>query len=759
MRNATTLDASAHRNAARQTAQPGTPALLNRLFALAIGTAGLFLLLALATYRRSDVPLLSSASGRTPDSIRNVSGAIGAWLGFLFREGIGYAAFFIPVACLLAALQCWHSASSRASWTSRVIAFFALVAGSATLMALAVADPAMQVQTGGLLGYLFAQSGRYYLGAIGTGLTAASVIVVSVVLVADQLAVLQTSTARIAGWWAARRAARAAQATAAPRTIEAVRERAARGVEISARGESSRAAADAEFDESTSTAPSSPRLRSTVAPKLKTIPTPTPKPRQATGGFQLPPLDLLLTPPPPAERKLEDNLHVNARILVETLKEFGIEAACVNIDRGPSVTRYELAPAPGVKITKIVSLADDLALVMKASSCHVVAPIPGKGLVGVEVPNSSATMVYLKEIITSREFQSLSSPLALGIGKDVAGQTVVANLQDCPHLLVAGATGSGKTVFLNSLLTGILCHASPDEVKFLMIDPKMVELVLFNNVPHLVAPVVTDAKKAAAALTWAVQEMEHRYQMLAELGARNIATYNQKVKAAPPEEGRQHLPFLVVVIDELADLMMVSSREVEESICRLAQMSRAVGIHVILATQRPSVDVITGVIKANFPARIAFQVASKVDSRTILDVNGADKLLGRGDLLFLRPGTAKPIRAQGAYLTDNEIEQVVSFVKAQRAPTFDERLMAQPERSSDPTAMSGDKDEMYEVARRLVIETGQASTSLLQRRLRLGYGRAARILDLMEQEGIVGPPQGSRPREVLAGQHAGDNRG
>ena len=503
------------------------------------------------------------------------------------------------------------------------------------------------------------------------------------------------------------------------------------------------------------------RIRSTVDAKPKI--TPAAPRRQAAGGFQLPSLDLLTTPPPVSQRQIADDLHANARVLEETLREFGVEATVVNVDRGPTVTRYELTPAPGVKLTKIVSLSDELALVMKAASCHVVAPIPGKGRVGVDVPNTTTTIVYLKEIVTSHEFAGHPSPLALPIGQDVSGQPLVIDLRECPHLLIAGATGSGKTVCLNSLLTGIMFHASPEQVKFLMIDPKMVEMALFNEVPHLVAPVVTGSKKASVALHWAVQEMERRYQLFADASVRNIDLYNKRLLSGalgqaqskadngdaaegPSDDGRP-LPYILIVIDELADLMMVSAQDVEGAIARLAQLSRATGLHMIIATQRPSVDVITGVIKANFPARIAFQVASKVDSRTILDMNGADKLVGRGDLLFLRPGTAKPIRAQGAFVTDAEIERVTSYLKAQGSPSYDEALLEKARRPEG--AMMGEKDELYDMAKQLVLDTGQASTSLLQRRLRLGYGRAARMLDLMEQEGIVGPPQGSRPREIL----------
>jgi S-DNA-T family DNA segregation ATPase FtsK/SpoIIIE len=618
-----------------------------------------------------------------------------------------------------------------------------LLAACGALAALTSTEPVRQAAAGGTIGYVLVYAGRYYLGSMGTALLAGCVVALAWVLVVDDIAGLR----RVWTWltrWIAAWAQRPHEPAAAP---DAMSVAAPRSVTVST---------------------ATPHIRSTVTPKLKTLPTPA-RTRQANGGFQLPSLDLLTTPPPAVARQHDDDPMINARILEEALREFGIEAHVVNIDRGPTVTRYEVAPAPGVKLTKIVALADDLALVLKAVSCHILAPIPGKGLVGIDVPNATATLVSVKEILMSREFAQLHSPLALAIGKDVSGHPMVADLRECPHLLVAGATGSGKTVCLNSILTALLYHATPDELKFLMIDPKKVELVLFNDIPHLIAPVVTDAKQASVALGWAVQEMERRYQLLAHAGVRNITAYNErcsrlKAEGSPPEADPPSaeklllepgasslgpLPYLVIVIDELADLMMIASQDVEHAITRLSQLSRAVGLHIILATQRPSVDVITGVIKANFPARIAFQVASKVDSRTILDANGADKLLGRGDLMFLRPGTAKPVRAQAAYVSDAEIERLVSYLKAQRAPTYDERLVARQQQPSDLFGGINDKDELYEMAKRLVIESGQASTSLLQRRLRLGYARAARILDVMEQEGIVGPPQGSRPREIL----------
>ena len=727
--------------------------------ALVCGAAALFLLVCFLTYTPADIPLLTS---HPHHPVTNFGGTVGAWIGFIGRGGLGWASLLLPLLCGVLAWWLWRGGPLEIHGSSLTVATLALLSSVGTLLALLGSTETGQHNLGGLAGFLLARSGTSYLGTIGTVLTAGCVGLMSWLVIAGQtlgitgLGLLRRIGTQLLGLVRRPSQAAPAEAQIAPLPIAAARS-----------SQEPRVQEPELNQDSASAAASRVRIRSTVEPKQKTLPTP-PR-RQAPGGFQLPSLDLLTNPPPISERQMSEDLQANARVLEETLREFGIEATVVNIDRGPAVTRYELTPAPGVKLTKIVSLADDLALVMKAANCHVVAPIPGKGRVGVDVPNSTTTMVYLKEIITSHEFAGNSSPLTLPIGKDVSGHAIVTDLRDCPHLLIAGATGSGKTVCLNSLLVGILTHASPEQVQFLMVDPKMVELALFNDIPHLVAPVVTNAKKASAALHWAVEEMERRYQLLAKAGVRNLEAYNKRLAThhpAPPraepvaEEGEadeieddgRPLPYLVIVIDELADLMMVSSQDVEGAITRLAQLSRAVGIHIILATQRPSVDVITGVIKANFPARIAFQVASKVDSRTILDVNGADKLLGRGDLVFLKPGTAKPIRAQGAFVTDAEIEQLTAFLKQQRAPSYDERLL---EKARQPeTGMITEKGELYEMAKQLVLDTGQASTSLLQRRLRLGYGRAARILDLMEQEGLVGPPQGSRPREVLVSRDA-----
>ena len=462
------------------------------------------------------------------------------------------------------------------------------------------------------------------------------------------------------------------------------------------------------------------------------------KPRQVQiGDYHLPSLELLESPPPLAERQIKDDLAANARILEETLADFGISVKVTDIERGPVITRYELEPAPGVKLNRIVSLSDDIALTMKAQSVRIVAPIPGKGRVGVEVPNIQSSLVYLKEVFESPEFQKSDSKLTLALGKDITGRPVITDLTDMPHLLIAGATGSGKTVCVNSLILSMLFRAHPNEVKFLMVDPKMVELAPFNGLPHLLCPVVTDVKRVSAALNWVVNEMEERYRLLANVGVRNIEAYNQK---------QEKIPYIVVIIDELADLMVIARDSIESAITRLAQLSRAVGIHLILATQRPSVDVVTGVIKANFPARISFKVASKVDSRTVLDMNGADKLLGRGDLLFLRPGESKLVRAQGSLVYDREIDKVVEFIRSQAEPEYNEEILKSEPRS---LMLEGGKDDLYDEAVRVIIESGQASVSILQRRLRLGYTRAARIIDMMEQEGLVGPFEGSKPRQIL----------
>ncbi|OPX43239.1 DNA translocase SpoIIIE [Ruminiclostridium hungatei] len=446
-------------------------------------------------------------------------------------------------------------------------------------------------------------------------------------------------------------------------------------------------------------------------------------------------------------KALKNSALEGAKKLEDTLKSFGVEARVINISRGPAVTRYEIQPSPGVKVSKIVNLSDDIALNLAAAGVRIEAPIPGKAAVGIEVPNKEMSSVLLKDILESKEFTNHSSKLAFSVGKDISGETVVADIGKMPHLLVAGATGSGKSVCINSLIMSILFKASPEEVKLLMVDPKVVELGIYNGIPHLLIPVVTDPKKAAGALNWAVQEMVNRYKLFADKGVRDLKGYNAMLKAND-EPGA--LPHIVIIVDELADLMMVAPNDVEDAICRLAQMARAAGMHLVIATQRPSVDVITGVIKANIPSRISFAVSSQVDSRTILDMGGAEKLLGRGDMLFYPVGEPKPLRVKGSFVSDSEVEKVVEYIKTQGYTNYDENIIERiNDQSSGNDDNSGDNDELLNQAIDMVVEAGQASVSLVQRKFKVGYSRAARIIDQMEARNIVGRFEGSKPRQVL----------
>jgi len=441
------------------------------------------------------------------------------------------------------------------------------------------------------------------------------------------------------------------------------------------------------------------------------------------------------------------SFQTTAHLIEETLHDFGVEGKIVRVTPGPVVTMYEFEPAPGVKISQIASLADDLALNLKAGSIRIVAPIAGKSVVGIEVPNAEREIVRLYDIISSSLFQKAEGKLILALGKNIFGEPKIANLTKMPHLLIAGATGTGKSVCLNALICGMLMRCTPDELKFLLIDPKRIELSYYNDIPHLLYPVISNMEEATQALKWAVKEMERRYDLLAQLGARNLENYNEKRYYIPSEqkENFPQLPYIVIVIDELADLMAVAAREVQTSLIRLAQMSRAAGVHLILATQRPSVDVVTGIIKANFPARISFQVSSKIDSRTVLDATGAERLLGMGDMLFLPPGTAKLQRLHGAYVSEKEINAIVNFWKEQGQPQYIQTLSEETQEYE----IEDFDDEKYHEAVRLVVKTGKASISMIQRHLRIGYNRAARLIERMEKEGIVSPSDGIRPRQVL----------
>ncbi len=488
--------------------------------------------------------------------------------------------------------------------------------------------------------------------------------------------------------------------------------------------------------------------------------------RKVAKGYHLPdPVALLEAPPVSNTQQTDQILESQSQILTATLQNFGIAGKVTEVHPGPVITMYEFAPGPGIKVARIVTLAHDLAMALKAPSVRIVVPLPGKSTVGIEVPNPVRETVALREILTNEAYTRSRSKLTLALGKDIFGRPCIADLKTMPHLLVAGATGSGKSVGLNSMLLSLLFSAHPDEVKLLLIDPKVLELQVYDGIPHLLHPVLTSPKAAARGLTWVLQEMERRYHLLAEYGVRNIQAYNEKInlavgngpRAVPqkpaddtgdhePDEDPQPLPYIVVVVDEFADLMMTAPKEVEEKIARLAQMARASGIHLILATQRPSVDVVTGLIKANFPTRIAYQVSSKTDSRTILDANGAESLLGWGDMLYLPPGTGRLTRLHGSYVSDDEVRRVVEYVKTQAGPDFCNEPAFQEQGIVEENQ---ERDEIYEQAREVVLTSGQASASLIQRRLRLGYPRAARMIEQMEEEGLVSAPGRDGRREVL----------
>lgn len=473
-------------------------------------------------------------------------------------------------------------------------------------------------------------------------------------------------------------------------------------------------------------------------------------------NYEFPPISLLELGEGRKALGSKKALADNALKLQKTLYSFGVSAKVEDVSVGPAITRYELKPAEGVRVSKIANLADDIALNLAAQSIRIEAPIPGKQAVGIEIPNTETEMVHLRDVIDSEEFVKAESKISMGLGKDVSGQRVIADIAKMPHLLVAGSTGSGKSVCINTLITSIIYKAKPSEVKLVMVDPKIVELSVYNGIPHLLIPVVTDPKKAAGALAWAVQEMEDRYAKFAAKGVRDIKGYNKTLESGTEEEQNAKMPQIVIIVDELADLMMVASKDVEDAICRLAQKARAAGMHLVIATQRPSVDVITGLIKANIPSRIAFAVSSQIDSRTILDMPGAEKLLGKGDMLYYPTGVSKPIRVQGTFVSDKEVEKIVDFLKKDGEATYNADIIESIERANktdkevaDTGEDEDDVDPRLEEAIEEVINNGQASTSFIQRRLKVGYARAGRIIDQMTERGIISGYQGSKPREVL----------
>lgn len=718
----------------------------------------IFLFMIFFSFDASD-PSIGEYSSFSHFAVHNYGGIVGARLSGFLVNVLGGAAFLLPVFSLVAAVLLW-SRPRGGAWVRALGGAALLIACDAVLHLGFAADPVFgrEFPAGGaggtLLGRLsatlFGKPGSYLLvftvGLLGfMGMTGLSFRTLG-------LSGLKTGTnvGKAARRWRERRRQkkRDRRPGLTPVPVPAV-ERLPAPDPVPEEKEIAIAVPVAPVVE---WEPQPPAAAAERQPEFEFV--------EGIKGYHLPPLSLLDLPPGGDRRKTREELQANGALLERKLLDFGVEGRVVQVLPGPVVTMYEFEPASGVKVARIVSLADDLALGMKATSVRIVAPIPGKAVVGIEIPNAQRDPVCLREILASSELQKSGSKLTLGLGKDILGRPMVTDLAQIPHLLIAGATGSGKSVAINSMICSILCNATPDEVKFIMIDPKMLELSSYDGIPHLISPVVTHPKKAAAALKWSVMEMERRYQLMADWGARNVDSFNELVRSGGKgREGRKtedsveesaqvtELPYLVIVIDELADLMMVSSRDVEDCLTRLAQMARASGIHLLVATQRPSVDVLTGIIKANFPARISFQVSSRTDSRTILDSSGAERLLGRGDMLFLPPGTSKLQRIHGAYVSDVEIRRLVAFIKKQGKPVYD-NAVTRPQLQEEAVPEDGDQDNKYEEAVALVAQTRQASISMIQRRLRIGFNRAARLIEIMEKEGLVGPPEAGKPRDV-----------
>ena len=731
---------------------------------------GLFLLLSLASFHSGDP---SFNNNLTPDTINNICGRVGAYVADLFFQIFGLPALLIPLACLLAA---WRLLKFRDLHPRfyKLLSFLALIGCLGGLIALRFDQIDWFGQTivraGGVTGDFLADTLKGWFNTIGAALFLFVGLAVATILVArfSLVLFLEGVFGRFGDRFERMREARAARRE----QQEQEKPEKPRGVVIH---------------------PPEPRPATASVVQLFDKKGRGKKEKEAlvqetfdfiepSGTYHAPPLSLLDHDGEKAKPVDRDALMMNARLLEKKLQDFGVEGEVSEVKPGPVVTMYEFAPAPGVKVSKIAGLSDDLSMALKAQSIRIVAPIPGRGVVGIEIPNRDREMVYLKEIIAAEEFQKSGGRLPLSLGKDIFGHTVVGDLARMPHLLVAGSTGTGKSVSINAMILSLLYRADPRDVRLIMIDPKMLELSMYDGIPHLLLPVVTNPKKATLALNWAVREMERRYKLMADKGVRNIEGYNRKLakEAEEPKgkRGRQlhldddfsedllpeiqivegdllehgHLPYIVVIVDELADLMMVAGREVEEAIARLAQMARAAGIHLILATQRPSVDVITGLIKANLPTRISFRVFSRIDSRTILDSMGAETLLGNGDMLFIPPGSGVLQRVHGAFVSEIEVQRVVDFLKKQGSPDYDKSILETPAASAGG---SGDEDadgydEKWDEALAIIAESRQASISMLQRRLRLGYNRAARMIEKMESEGIVGPSDGtSRPREVF----------
>lgn len=701
---------------------------------IAIG-GGIFLILCLYSFHPQDPSF--NLYQPVPSQIHNLGGLIGAYLSDILWQVFGCTSFLFPLVLLITGISIFANRQVEPKG-ARWVGFCLLLISSSALLDILIGEVKIfsyEGIAGGVLGKVLGFFLEKYLSVVGASFLVILLFISSMILTTGKslkkgLAglvkivqvlfrwIIKVKNLRLGKWKKKRdlkKSAKIRQGSSQPPIIL------------------------------------SHKVERDTEQKQEALPFPAP----ATGGYQLPSLSLLEDRKGKEVTLSKDVLFANSQILANKLKGYGVEGKVVGVRPGPIVTVYEFEPAPGVKVNRILSLEDDLALALSAISVRIQAPIPGKPVVGIEIPNPVREAVCLKDVVSADLFQGSGSTLTLAIGKDISGNPFVIDLARLPHLLVAGSTGSGKSVSINAMVCSLLLRATPDVVKFLLIDPKMLELPSYEGIPHLLLPVVTDPKEAVIALRWMVEEMERRYTMMAEQGIRNIENYNQKAKeglirSIEGEEGvmsAKRLPYVLVVIDELADLMIVSGREVEESIIRLAQMARAAGIHLILATQRPSVDVLTGLIKVNFPARISFQVSTKIDSRTILDTQGAEHLLGSGDMLFLPPGSSKLLRIHGAYVSEGEIKRLVEFWRRQGGPTYDRSILR--ERRERKELKDEEYDEKYDEAVAIVSRTGQASISLIQRKLKIGYNRSARIVERMEEEGIVGPSDGVKPRDVL----------
>jgi S-DNA-T family DNA segregation ATPase FtsK/SpoIIIE len=736
--------------------------------------AALLWVVSLVTWEPSD-PAWFFSSGSTHPPV-NFAGLVGAFVAEASFQLLGYASYVVPALLIVTG---WHY-----FWCKALDAFYTKLTGTVLVfgclsglfhLGLGVAEAGGHpFRAGGSIGEAIAGLTADYLNKAGASIVLLTLLFLGVLL-ATQVSFGRMSASGVGllalGWrqaigafrdWREERrreqqrreviAKHAKKTGADPDTLRAEK---MAPVKVGAREAGRKAAPEAE---------PAPAPRPPVRERAKVVAPALPLESEAAarapierklGGFTLPPLALLDAPK--TERKIDEReLMEGARLLEDKCREFAVEGSVAQIHPGPVVTTYEFKPDAGVKYSKIAGLAEDLCLAMQAESV-LIDRLPGKATVGIQIPNEHRETISLRELLEGDTYVRSASRLSLALGKTIHGEPYIADLASMPHLLIAGSTGTGKSVGLNAMLTSVLYRATPDEVRLIMIDPKRLELGMYEDIPHLLTPVVVDPKQASNALRWAVREMEERYKTLAAGGVRNIDQYNRNVRLAiehkeTGDDGElpKPLPFIIVVIDELADLMMVAGREVEESICRLAQMARAVGIHLILATQRPSVDVITGLIKANLPARIAFRVSSRVDSRTILDGNGAEQLLGRGDLLYLPPASSRCIRLHGPYISEQESARLASFLRKQGRPEYNETITAE-EKTAETIDM--EKDDLYDEAARIVVQSGQASISYLQRRLRIGFSRAARLVDMMEAEGLVSPGSGGKPREVLVDKH------